>query len=177
MHPYAHPNHVKWLKHFLYIQYGCKKQSGVFYSLKTWHHDVTGALPYPQISKFRPHLHTCNSVKVHPYAHPQHMKWLKHFQCIQYRCKKQSEVVYSLKHDTMMLIGLSFTPKFPKFGPHLHMCNCVRVNPYSHPKHMKWLKHFLYIQYGCEIQSEVVYSLKHETNCYLGSPSPPNFQN
>ncbi len=29
--------------------------------------------------KIHPHLHMRNSVRVHPYAHPQHIKVLKHF--------------------------------------------------------------------------------------------------
>ena len=54
-------------------------------------------------------------------------------------------------------------PNFSKFGPHLHMCNSVRVHSYVHPQHIKVLNHFIYIQYGCGVQSVVVYSLNHDT--------------
>ncbi len=38
------------------------------------------ALPYLNFPKFgAPQLHMYNSVRVHPYAHPQHMKVLNHF--------------------------------------------------------------------------------------------------
>ncbi len=64
-------------------------------------------------------------------------------------------------YDTMMLFRLTLTHIFPKFGPQLHKCNSVRVHPYAPPQHtMKVLKHFIYIKYGDEIQSEVVYSVQ-----------------
>ncbi len=68
-------------------------------------------------------------------------------------------------------------PNFPKFGPHLHMHNRVRVHPYAHPQHMKVLNHFLYIQYGCGMQSVVVYSLNHDTITSYGLRLTPIFQN
>jgi len=37
------------------------------------------------------------------------------------------------------------------------------VHPYAHPQHLKVLKHFVYIQYGCGMQSMRVCSLKHDT--------------
>jgi hypothetical protein len=33
----------------------------------------------PNFHKIHPHLHRCISIRVHPYAHPQHIKVLKHF--------------------------------------------------------------------------------------------------
>jgi len=39
---------------------------------------VAWAPPYPKFPKICPHLHSYNSVRVHPYAHPQHMKVFKH---------------------------------------------------------------------------------------------------
>ena len=44
--------------------------------------DITtsiGLRPTPIIQKSTPNLHRRNSVIVHPYAHPQHMKMLKCF--------------------------------------------------------------------------------------------------
>ena len=100
-------------------------------------------------TKIWPHLHRCNSVRIHPYAHPQHTKVLKHFIYIQYGCKIQSELVYSLMTWQ------------PAFGPtsHMHRCTNVRVHPLAHPKHIKVLNPS-YIAYGCEKQSGLVYSLK-----------------
>jgi hypothetical protein len=78
----------------------------------------------------------CNSVRVHPYAYPQHMNMLKHFLCIKY-----------------MSTGHCFTPSSPHY-PNLgqldgQQCNSARVHPYAYPQHMNMLKHFPYIQYGC----------------------------
>ncbi len=80
----------------------------------------------------------------------------------------QSVVVYSLNHDTTAYLG-SPLPQFFKIGPHLHMYNRVRVHPCAHPQHMKVLNRFLYIQYGCGMQSGMVYSLNHDT---WASPYP-----
>jgi hypothetical protein len=37
------------------------------------------------------------------------------------------------------------------------------MHPYAHPQHLKVLKHFIYIQYGCGMQSLGVWSLNHDT--------------
>jgi hypothetical protein len=42
---------------------------------------------------------------------------------------------------------------------------------------MKVLKHFLYIQYGCGMQSVVVYSLNHDTTTSFRLHLTPIFQN
>ncbi len=53
----------------------------------------------------------------HPYAHPQHMKLLKHFLYIQYGCEMQSVVAYSLNHDTTMSFWLNLTLISQNFAP------------------------------------------------------------
>ena len=57
-----------------------------------------------------------------------------------------------------------------------HMYNCVRVHPNAHPQHIKVLNHFPYIQYGCGIQSGMVYSLNHVTITSFGLHLTPIFQ-
>jgi hypothetical protein len=37
------------------------------------------------------------------------------------------------------------------------------MHPYAHPQHLKVLKLFVYIQYGCGMQSMGVFSLYHDT--------------
>ena len=56
-------------------------------------------------------------------------------------------------------------PNFPKFGPPLHHYNCVRVrvHPNAIPQYMNVVKHFIYMYYGCVMQSGVVYSLNSDT--------------
>ncbi len=68
-------------------------------------------------------------------------------------------------------------PNFPKVGPRLHSYISVRVHPYAHPQHMKVLNYFLYIQYGCGMQSVVVNSLNHDTTTSFGPRLTPIFQN
>ena len=52
-------------------------------------------------------------------------------------------------------------PNFPNFAPPLYRYNCVRVHPNAFSQHMKVLKHFIYMYYGCVMQSGVVYSLNN----------------
>jgi len=65
-----------------------------------WHHNIVQARPYPIFPKTHPHVYTYNSIRLHPYAHPQHLKVLKLFAYIQYGCEMQSMGVCSLNHDT-----------------------------------------------------------------------------
>ncbi len=44
-----------------------------------WHHNIIWAPPNPNFKKIGPHLHRYNSVRVHPYAHSQHIMILKSF--------------------------------------------------------------------------------------------------
>jgi hypothetical protein len=37
------------------------------------------------------------------------------------------------------------------------------MHPYAHPQHLKVIKLFAYIQYGCGMQSMGVFSLNHDT--------------
>ena len=116
-----------------------------------------------------PHLHRCYSVRVHPYAHPQIMKVLKHFIYLQYGCGMQFGTSCSLNHDT--------TTSFGSTLPHLNRCYSVRVHPYAQPQHMNVLKHFIYIQYGCGMQSARVCSLNHDITMSFGPHLTPMLQN
>jgi hypothetical protein len=98
------------------------------------------------------------------------MKVIKHFIYVYYGCVMQSGVVYSLNKDTMMSFWLRQIPIFQNLAPPLHHHNCVRVHPNAIPQHMKVLKHFIYMYYGCVMQSGVVYSLnKNDTKMSFGS--------
>ena len=46
----------------------------------------------------------------------------------------------------------SAIPIFSKIHPHLHIYYSIRMHPYAHPQHLKVLKHFVYIHYGCGMQ-------------------------
>ncbi len=96
VHPYAYPQHMIVLKHFLCMQYGCGKQTVVVYSLNnvimpSFHSSHAG----PNYQN-QGQLCKCSSVRVHPYAYPHHRMLLKHFVCIQYRFGKQSVGVHAI---------------------------------------------------------------------------------
>jgi hypothetical protein len=142
-----------------------------------WHCNITRAQPYPNFQKFTPALHRHNSVRVDPYAHSQHIKVLKHFVYIWYGCGMQSMGVWSLNHDITTSLGLIHTPNIQKFTPALHRHNSVRVDPYAHSQHIKVLKLFIYIYYGCGMQSTGVWSLNYDITTSLGLAHTPIFQN
>jgi hypothetical protein len=69
-------------------------------------------------------------------------------------------------------------PNIPKLVfPSPARYNSVRMDPCTLPQHMKVHKHFIYIQYGCMMQSVGVYSLNHDTTTSLGLHLTPIFQN
>ncbi len=89
------------LTYVSYIQYGCGQQMVVVYSLNnvimlSFHSSHAGP-NYQNPGQ----ICNCNSVRVHPYAYPQHMMVLKHVSNIQYGCGKQMVVVYSLNNVIM----------------------------------------------------------------------------
>ncbi len=90
----------------------------------------------------------------------------------------QSGGVYSLNNDNTMSFWLHLTPVFQNLPPPLHHHNCVRVHPNAIPQYMKVLKHFIYMYYGCVMQSGGVYSLNNDTttSCLLRlTTNFPNF--
>jgi hypothetical protein len=99
---------------------------------------------------------------MHPYAHPHHLKLLKHFVYIQYGCGMQSMGVCSLNHDTATSYRLKGYHISPKNHPHL---NTYYGNNDAHmPIHsISRCYNSLYIQYGCGMQSMGVFSLNHDT--------------
>jgi len=51
------------------------------------------------------------------------------------------------------------------------------VHPNAFPQHMKVLKHFIYMYYGCVMQSGVVYSLNNDSTMSFWLHLTPIFQN
>ena len=75
----------------------------------------------------------------------------------------QSMGVWSLDHDITTSLGLSHAPIIQKSTtPDLHRHISVRVQPYAHSQHIKVLKHFIYVSYGCGMQSMGVWSLNQD---------------
>jgi hypothetical protein len=114
----AHPQqHIKVVKHFVYIWYGCGMHFTGVWSLN---HDLTTSQRLSHalnFSKIPPHPYRWNSVRVPPYAHPQHIKVLNHFVYIWYGCGVHFMGVWSLNHDITTSLGLSHTQIFLKIPP------------------------------------------------------------
>jgi len=118
------------------------------HSKQVWslNHDITTSLGLGLSSIFlksTPDLHRRNSVRAHPYAHPQQIKVLKHCVYIWHGCGMDSKWVWSLNHDITTSLRLCPTPIFLNSTPDLHRRNSVRAHPYAHPQHIKVLKHFV----------------------------------
>jgi hypothetical protein len=88
----------------------------------------------------------------------------------------QSMGVWSLNHDITTSLGLNIPIIQKSTTPDLHRYNSVRVDPYAHSHHIKVLKHFVYILYGCGMQSMGVWSLNHDITTPLGLRPTPIFQ-
>jgi hypothetical protein len=75
----------------------------------------------------------------------------------------QSMGVCSINHDTTTSYRLSHIPFSLKFTPTPCTRITARVYPYAHPQHLKVLKQFVYIQYGCGMQLMEAVGLNHDT--------------
>jgi len=51
----------------------------------------------------------------------------------------------------------------PKFTPTWTRITAIMMHPYAHPQHLKVLRLFVYIRYGCGMQSMGVFSVNHDT--------------
>ena len=122
----------------------------------------------PKLPKIQPHLHRHTSVRVDPYAHPQHIKILKHFVYIQYGCGMHSIGGLSLSHEITSSLRLRLPQYCQKSTPDLHRHYSVRVDPYAHPQHIKVLKHFVYVWHGCGMYSKWVWSFNCDLITSLG---------
>ena len=145
-------------------------------SLGVWslNHDTTTSLGLsyaPIYPKIHPHPYGRNSVRVHPYPHPQHLKLLKHFYTSN-MVGGCSLLGFAASTMTPQYHSDLAMPQFSKIYSHPYGRNSVRVHPYAHPQHLKVLKHFVYIQYGCGMQSMGVCSLNHDTKHHTGSAIP-----
>jgi hypothetical protein len=76
----------------------------------------------------------------------------------------QNGVVYSLNKVTTTSFELRLlAPIFQHLDPPLHHYNYVRMHPNAFPQHMKVLKHFINMYYGCVMQNGDVYSLNKKS--------------
>ena len=86
----------------------------------------------PNLPKIHSHLHKWNSVGLHTYAHPQHIKVLKHVVYTCYECGMQFAMLLSLNHEDLTTsLGLWTLPppKFPKNPPPPAQAEQCKGNP------------------------------------------------
>jgi hypothetical protein len=144
-----------------------------------WHCNITRTQVYPQTPKCTPNLQRHITVRVASYAHTQHIKATKHFVYIQYR-----DVGSSLKPVAASTNTTSQAQVYPKPLNSSPTCRGIshitvrRVASYTHTKHIKVTKHFVYtIQYGCGIQSEASFGLDHDIATSHRLRCTPKMQN
>jgi len=77
-----------------------------------WHHNIIQARPYPIFPNTQPHLHTYYSIRMHLFAHLQHLNMLKLSVYIQYGCGMQSMGVWCFTMTPQHHTG-SAIPHFP----------------------------------------------------------------
>ena len=93
---------------------GCSQLGFSASTMTPLHHTGSAIAHFPET---QPHLHTYYRIRMHPYAHPQHLKVLKLFVYIQYGCEMQSMGVFSLNNDTATSYRLGHAPFPLKFTP------------------------------------------------------------
>jgi hypothetical protein len=109
----AFQQHTQVLKHFYISNMEVECSQHLFTVNHYITHSTIWAPPYPNLPKIDPYLDMCNiSLRLYPYAFPQHMKMLKHFLYIQYGSGKRSAVVYNPNHNTLRHHVGSAIPKF-----------------------------------------------------------------
>ncbi len=103
-----------------------------------WHYNITWAQPYPIFPKIHPDLQRRNSVRVHPYAHPQHLKVLNTLYTydMDVGC---SPWVFGASTMTLQHHSGSALPQLSENPSLTYRRNSVRVYPYAHPQHIKAL--------------------------------------
>ncbi len=163
--PYAHPQHIMVVKHFVYIQYGCGMHSTGGLS---FNHVITTLL------RLRSNLHRHYSVRVYPYAHPQHIMVVKHFVYIQYGCGMHFMGGLIFSHDIILSLRLrSSTPISPKIHPQSAQALQCKGGPTCTFTAYHDGKTFAYIQYGCGMHSMVGLCLSHDITTSLRLRSTP----
>jgi hypothetical protein len=128
VYPYAHPQHVKVLKHFVYIQF---QSIWICYmwvfaaSTMTPQRHLSISHPIPFSLKIHPHFSRCNSVRAYLYVFWQHCNVLKHFIYVICECGKQSAGAYRPSNHDIMVSCVILSEPQPQ-PPHLHKCNSIR---------------------------------------------------
>ena len=160
--PYFLETAYQWLKHFVYVQYGYMEWFEVNISLK---HDVMASFSLhmgPWLPKqFWGQLGSVTAQWCPHIPMRQHNNGLNTCICLIW----MFEVVWGGYQHQSWRNDITFTPQgtlTSQIWGQLGQCKCIRVLPYSLETAYQWLKHFVYIQYGCLKWSEVDISLNYD---------------
>ena len=85
-------------------------------------------------------------------------------------------MINALMHVPPLYIANVILPLASVCSHVLGITPCIGYVKHAHPQHLKVLKHFVYIQYGCGMQSMGVSSLKHDTATSYRLGHSPFFQ-
>ena len=120
-----------------------------------------------------PFLYTLYTLLAYCHAHCLHHHC--HHPCLDASHTHQSYTLYMSNMDVrsnQMWSTASTMTSWHQF--HLTVtCKSVRKHLKDHGHHWKVLKHFIYVKYGCEKQSKVVYSLNHDITASFTLDSDP----
>jgi hypothetical protein len=125
-HPYAHPQHMAVVKHCVCLTL-MWDQSGLGLQYQSPHFTMICCLGVTQksskIPKCLADMSSWNVARTHPYAHPQHMKVVKHLVYVWHWCEINPGWVYSVDHRISPWFAVAWElprilAKFQKLGWH-----------------------------------------------------------
>jgi hypothetical protein len=151
----AHPQqHIKVVKHFVYIWYGCGMHFTGVWSLN---HDLATSQRLshaPNFSKIPPpplQVEQCKGAPICSSTAYQGAKTL--FIHIQWMWGALHGGLEPQPWHYNITWAQSY-PNFLKNTPDLHRRTSVRVHPYANPRQIKVIKHFVHIWYWCGMHSK-----------------------
>ena len=107
-YPYAHPHHMKvvWQLIYFWFEVGAllngslESTTALIYSLPLLRFIKNSKIVLT--SKSMADKSSCNVIRIHPYAHPQHMKAMKHLICVWHWSGRPLGWVYGLNHHAKL---------------------------------------------------------------------------
>ena len=106
----------------------------------------------------------------------QHNSRLKHCVYVYYECMKQSEMDIRLNHDEVFTPQMTMTSLTLIWGQ-IGQWGSIRVHLDALETVYQWLKHLVYVNYGCMNWSEVDNSLNCDVVASFHSTSDPEYTN
>jgi len=105
-----------------------------------------------------------NRERMLSHVHRHHWKVIKHFfmSNMDVMSKQLWSTASTMRSQHHLHLHSTVTQNRQQMLTQVCYCTRIRVDVYAHRHHWKVLKHFICVQYGCEKQSKVVYSLNND---------------